>query len=224
MTQFAITPELFRIIDEAKSDAIHAYGFLRETGTLSATWTFNLLHHVPDTDLLLSINFPWPWERDRTPRLTVQSYAERTDLVLHEPRLEADTYVHAHTPHLAAWSLAHEDFPIRYVAAQRHLLTRVIPNHRDRTISVLDTIRARLDAHPDWAPPTGILESNGGANLWGKGIVNTAKLILLIEEAARFQSLAEQVGGAKDYNPGTLDQQWKRTGLFEHAQKKHYAQ
>jgi hypothetical protein len=217
MSETLSAVDLATYVDQAKSDTIHAYNFLKETGTLSATWTFNLSHHIPDTDLLLSVHFPQPWERDRTPRISLSSYSERAELVIHEPRLDADTYVHVHTPYLAAWSLAHEDFPIRYVAAQRHLLTRVVPNHRDRTISVIDTIRERLDRHPEWAPPTGILESNGGANVWGKGISKTAQLILLLEEAARFQSLAEQVGGAKDYNPGTLDQQWKRTGLLEKA-------
>jgi hypothetical protein len=61
------------------------------------------------------------------------------------------------------------------------------------------------------------LESNGGANIWGKGIVGTSQLILLIEEAARFQAIAEQIGGAKEYTPGALEVQWKRTGLLERA-------
>jgi ribulose-5-phosphate 4-epimerase/fuculose-1-phosphate aldolase len=169
-------------------------------------------------DLLLSVNFPKPWEIDSgKATIGLSSFSERSDFVLHEQRLDVDTFVHVHSPYLAAWSLAHQDFPIRYVAAQRHLLTRVIPNHLDRTRSVLDVISERLDQHPEWAPPTGILESNGGANIWGKGINKTAQLILFIEEAAKFQSLAEQLGGAKDYNPGTLDQQWKRTGLLEKA-------
>jgi hypothetical protein len=64
------------------------------------------------------------------------------------------------------------------------------PWERDKTVipSVLDVIRERLDKHPELAPPPGLLESNGGANFWGKGIVKTAELILLIEEAARFQA------------------------------------
>ena len=217
--------ELVTYIDSAKEEALNAYEFLKETGTLSATYTFNLLHKIPGHDLLLAVNFPRPWERDkRGVSINLSSFSERKDLVLHEARLDADTYVHVHSPYLAAWSLAHEDFPIRYVAAQRHLLTRVIPNHLDRTRSVLDVIAERLDQHPDWAPPTGILESNGGANIWGKGILKTAQLILFIEEAAKFQSLAEQIGGAKDYNPGTLDQQWKRTGLYEKAKETNYVQ
>jgi len=217
--------EVVNYVDRAKEEASNAFRFLKETGTLSATYTFNLVHKIPDHDLLLAINFPRPWEPDsKGVSIKLTAFSENKGHVLQESRLDADTYVHVHSPYLAAWSLAHADFPIKYVAAQRHLLTRVIPNHLDRTRSVLDVISERLDQHPEWAPPTGILESNGGANIWGKGINKTAQLILFIEEAARFQLLAQQIGGAKDYNPGTLEQQWKRTGLLEEAQAKNFVQ
>lgn len=209
--------DLISYVEEAKVDAVHAYNFLRETGTLSATWTFHISHRIPGHDKLLSIRFPWPWERNREPSIGIDTFSERKESILHEGRLDADTVIHAHTPYLSAWSLAHKDFPIRYVAAQRHLLARTIPNHLERTRSVLEVIRERLDKHPELAPPPALLESNGGANFWGKGIVKTAELILLIEEAARFQAIAEQIGGAQEYTTGALELQWKRTGLLEKA-------
>ena len=103
--------ELIAYVDQAKSDAEHAYSFLKETGTLSASWTFNVLHRVPDSDLLLAINFSQPWERERVTKLSVSSFAERKELILHESRLDADTFIHVHSAYLAAWSLAHQDFP-----------------------------------------------------------------------------------------------------------------
>jgi hypothetical protein len=209
--------DLVSFVDEAKADAIHAFNVLRTSGTLSASLTFSVQHRIASHDKLLSVRFPGPWVRDRTPRIEIVDFAERKESVLNEPRLDADTVIHAHTPYLAAWSLAHKSFPILYVAAQRHLLAREIPNHLDRTKGVLETITQRLDTHPELAPPPAILESNGGANFWGKGILKTAELILLIEEAAKFQSLAEQVGGAQNYTPGALEVQWKRTGLLEKA-------
>ena len=217
--------DIVHYVDQAKQEALNAFRFLKETGTLSATYTFNLVHRIPGQDLLLAVNFPRPWERDTDPvKIKLTPFSSQPEHILNEERLEADTYVHVHSPYLAAWSLAHADFPIKYVAARRHLLSRVIPNHLDRTRSVLDVISERLDQHPNWAPPTGILESNGGANIWGHGIAKTAKLILFIEEAAKFQLLAQQIGGAKDYNPGTLEQQWKRTGLLEKSQEKNFVQ
>lgn len=211
------TPEvdLVSYIDEAKSDAIHAYQFLRDSGTLSASLTFNLSHKVPGHDVLLNVRFPQPWARDKTPTITVDKFSDKKDHILSEPRLDADTYIHAHTAYLSSWSLAHKDFPILYVAAARHLLGRTIPNHLVRTRSVLDVIKERLDTHPEWAPPPGILESNGGANFWGKGIIKTAQIILFIEEGARYQYQAAALGGAQEYTPGALDLQWKRTGLLE---------
>jgi hypothetical protein len=235
--------DLVSYVDEAKRDAIHAYDFLRESGTLSASLTFNLTHRIPDRvdgarlaerspsregsgtlsgfpsnhGKILSVRFPQPWSKDRSITAKVSDASEHKDLVIDEPRLDADTFIHAHTPFLAAWSLAHKPFPILYVAAQRHLLAREIPNHLERTRSALDVIRQRLDEHPELAPPPALLESNGGANFWGRGILKTAELILLIEEAARFQAIAEQIGGAKVYTPGALDLQWRRTGLLEKA-------
>lgn len=209
--------DLVSYVDAAKNDAIHAFNFLRESGTLSASLTFNLVHRIPQHDKILSVKFPAPWSKDRSVVATVADPAQHKNLVIDEPRLDADTFIHAHTPYLAAWSLAQKPFPILYVAAQRLLLAREIPNHLDRTRSPQEIIRERLDKHPELAPPPALLESNGGANFWGRGILETAKLVLLIEEAARFQSLAEQIGGAKFYTPGALEVQWKRTGLLEKA-------
>lgn len=206
--------ELNAYIDQAKRDAIFAYGFLRETGTLTASHIgFNIAHKIPDHDKLLTVSFPPPWSRDREPKATLTDFLPTH--ILSEARLDADTVAHAHTPFLAAWSLAQKAFPIRYVAPQRQLLAREIPNHLERRRSQLDVIQERLDKYPDLAPPPGLLESNGGANIWGRGILKTAELILLIEEAARIQAIAEQIGGAKEYTEGALEVQWSRTGLVE---------
>ncbi|EJL28899.1 class II aldolase/adducin family protein [Novosphingobium sp. AP12] len=207
--------ELAETIAQVKGDATHAFTFLKESGTLTASLIFNIAHRVPGRDVLLSVRFPSPWSRGTEVTVTASRFSDHKESVLNEERLGADTLIHAHTPHLAAWSLAHKPFPILYVAAQRHLLAREIPNHLERRVSVLETIRARLDTYPDLAPPPGLLESNGGANFWGKGIVETAQLILLIEESARLQAIAAQIGGAQVYTEGALDLQWKRTGLLE---------
>lgn len=209
--------DLVAYIDQARKDAIHARKFLIESGTLSASLTFNISHRIKETNQLLSVRFPQPWSKDTEVHISLKDFATTKDHVLSEPRLEADTLIHAHTPYLSGWSLAHKPFPILYVAAARHLLARQIPNHLERTRGALEVIRERLDKHPELAPPPALLESNGGANFWGQGILKTAQLILLIEEAARFQAIAEQIGGAQEYTPGALELQWSRTGLLEKA-------
>jgi L-ribulose-5-phosphate 4-epimerase len=207
--------EVDQYIENAVADATYAFDFLKESGTLSASLIFNVSHRIPGHDKLLSLRFPQPWQRKKTITHEVSAFSQNRENVLHEARLDADTLVHAHTPYLAAWSLAHRPFPILYVAAARHVLAREIPNHLERTRSVIDVIRERLDKYPELAPPPGLLESNGGANFWGKGILKVAELILLIEESARIQAIAEQIGGAQPYTPGALALQWKRTGLLE---------
>ncbi len=217
MTQTTTTvPDLKSAIAQAVDDATHAFNFLKESGTLSASLTFFLSHRIT-ADKVLTVRFPQPWSRSKDVHSTVSDFAGDKDGVLNEPRVDADTVIHAHTPYLAAWSLSHRPFPILYVAAQRHLLAREIPVHLERQRSVLEVIRERLDRYPELAPPPALLESNGGANFWGRGIVKTAELILLIEEAARFQILAEQIGGAQPYTPRALEIQWARTGLLEKA-------
>lgn len=218
MSKTLTEAELATHVEQIRSDAAHAFDFLWNTGTLSASQIFHVTHRIADTDTLVFVGFPDPWSRNRELKVRITKLSENPESILNEPRLEADTLVHAHTPYLAAWSLAHKPFPILYVAAQRHLLAREIPNHLERRRSVLDVIRERLDRHPELAPPPALLESNGGANFWGKGVIRTAQLILLIEEAARFQAIAEQIGGAQVYTPGNLEQQWSRTGLLERAQ------
>ncbi|MET0287702.1 MAG: class II aldolase/adducin family protein [Polyangiales bacterium] len=200
-------------IEQAKAEAEHAFKFLRDSGTLVASLTFFISQRIGDD--LVDFRFPAPWSREQGTVVKVSPFAEANGNILNEERLDADTVIHAHTPFLAAWSLAHRPFPILYVAAQRHLLAREIPVHLERERGVLDIIKERLDRRPDLAPPPALLESNGGANFWGKGISKTAEIILLIEESAKIQAIAQQLGGAQPYTPGALDLQWKRTGLLE---------
>ena len=210
MTDITNDAELVAYIEQARDDAVHAFETLRSNGTLSASLTFHIAHRIPGTDHLLGIRFPGGLARDQSPKISVSSFRENSGSILHESRLGADTVIHVHTAWLSAW----------YVAAARHLLARTIPNHLERTRSVLEVIRERLDTRPELAPPPALLESNGGANFWGKGIIKTAETILFVEEAARYQAIAEQIGGAQVYTPGALELQWKRTGLLEQA--KHY--
>ena len=64
-----------------------------------------------------------------------------------------------------------------------------------------DTIRQNADT-------PAILEANGGSTFWGKNIIEVSKYILILEEAAYFQGLAEVLGGTKEFGPGVVEQQW----------------
>jgi L-ribulose-5-phosphate 4-epimerase len=47
--------------------------------------------------------------------------------------------------------------------------------------------------------------------------LKTVEFIVLLEEGAQFQLLAEAAGGAQEFGPGVLAQQWQMTGLTQAA-------
>lgn len=118
--------------------------------------------------------------------------------------------IHVHGPYLGAWASAHRPLPIRYAPAARYTRAREIPVYVDRRPGeprfIVDTIRRDPEV-------PAIIEANGGATFWGKSILDVSKYILILEEAAYFQALAEPLGGSLEFGPGALEQQWKMTGL-----------
>jgi ribulose-5-phosphate 4-epimerase/fuculose-1-phosphate aldolase len=134
---------------------------------------------------------------------------------LFEQHPEITTVSHVHSPYLGAWAQTHRTLPIRYVPVQRYLLTRELPVYIDRRQPEQEFIleRLRLDSHTP-----AILEANGGSTVWGKqGLRKLAEFILILEEGARLQLLAESIGGSREYGPGVLVQQFKMSGLTEQA-------
>src|SRR6218665_1097247 len=116
MTDLTLDADLVAYVDQARADAVHAFETLRANGPLSASLTFHISHRIPGTDHLLAIRFPGGLARDQSPKVSLSSFAENSGSILNESRLEADTAIHVHTAWLSAWSLAHKDFPILYVA------------------------------------------------------------------------------------------------------------
>jgi ribulose-5-phosphate 4-epimerase/fuculose-1-phosphate aldolase len=83
----------------------------------------------------------------------------------------------------------------------------------DRRQPEVDFIIEKVNQNPN---VFAILEANGGGTVWGKGGVRElTETIILLEESARLQLLAESVGGSRNYGPGVLRQNWKMTGLYD---------
>ncbi|WP_437881965.1 class II aldolase/adducin family protein [Pseudomonas sp. LRF_L74] len=235
----SLTRQQLDHLDQAKRDFAKATRVLKDTRTLTATNTFQAYLRVPDTDLVIALHAPGPWSDDQEIRAVVASYDgqvvldETTDngsplsgskaggngqryAQVFRQRPEVNVVTHVHTPYLGGWASAHRVLPIRYAASQRVTLARELPIYIDRRQQESDFIVEKIEENPH---TPAILEANGGATFWGKGIIQVAKLILLIEEGAYFQGLAEQFGGSKEFGPGVLEQQWKMTGLWEQGQK-----
>jgi L-ribulose-5-phosphate 4-epimerase len=229
MTQLenALGRDTAAFIVQATEEATLAFRVFRETGTITANGTVGFVERIPGESKLLSLNYAGPFNQGRPLEPTVFGL-DGTVYVgegrgagsgrynkIFEQHPEITTVSHVHSPYLGAWAQTHRTLPIRYVPVQRYLLTRELPVYIDRRQPEQEFIleRLRIDSHTP-----AILEANGGSTVWGKqGLRKTAEFILILEEGARLQLLAEAIGGSREYGPGVLVQQFKMSGLTEQA-------
>jgi len=228
----ALSESLQAFVAEVKQQAALIFEAYRDTGTITAAGTVGFIERVPGEDKLVSVNYPGPFEKHRPLTASVTGFdgtvylgkggkpgnagqGRYTKLFIEHS--EITTISHVHTPHLGAWAQTHRSLPIRYVPVQRFKLFRELPVYIDRRQQEVDFILDRLKEN---SHTSAILEANGGATVWGtKGLRNTAEFILLLEEGARLQILAEAIGGSRDLGPGVLAQQWKMGSLYEQARE-----
>ncbi len=234
-----LDPQLASQLEQVRRDFAKAFRVLKESRTLTATNTYQAYVRVPDSDKVIAVHAPNPWADDQEIRAVVATY--EGDVILDESipgatplsgrgaggngkryaaifqaRPEVNVVIHVHTAYLGGWASAHRVLPIRYAASQRVTLARELPIYIDRRQPEPLFILDRLAENPH---TPAILEANGGATFWGDDLIKASKLILLIEEGAYFQGLAESLGGSQEFGPGVLEQQWKMTGLWEQGQK-----
>lgn len=210
-------------------EAALAFRVFRETESITANGTVGFVERIPGEQKLLIVNDPGPFERDRPLKPAVVGFDGRVFLgeargagvgrytKIFEQHADITTVSHVHSPFLGAWAQTHRTLPIHYVPVQRYLLTREIPIYIDRRQAEQDFILERLAIDPH---TPAILEANGGSTVWGKqGLRKTAEFIVILEEGARLQALAESIGGSRSFGPGVLAQQFKMSGLTEEARK-----
>ncbi|MEV0462810.1 class II aldolase/adducin family protein [Nocardia tengchongensis] len=229
-TETRLTDTVADFAAAAARDAAKAFRVLRETGTVTGNGTVNFVERVPGADIAVALDEPGPWADDRTVAPVVATfdgevlsgtgsagfvtgYAE-----VFRAHPEITSVVHVHSPWLGGWAQTHRTFRIRYAAVQRLTLSREIPPHIDRSIGAGDFILDRLSADPDLIA---IFEANGGANVIGRGgLLELAKLVVLLEEGAQYQAIAETLGGSAEFDPSNLAVQWGRTGLADEARRR----
>jgi hypothetical protein len=222
-----LSAEVAAFVAEVERDTALAAKILWETGTLSASRIFGITSRVPGRDEVVSTGIADPWKPDSSPRATVIGFDGTVHFgksrggppqfaKLFQEFPKVTTVIHVHTPFLAGWASAQKPFPILYVASQRHTLVREVPVYIDRRQTQTDFILDRLRENPNHFV---ILEGNGGTTFFGSGIVELGKQVVLLEEAARFQAVAADLGGSRAYGPGVLEQQWGRTGLLAAAKE-----
>lgn len=205
-------------VSQVERDFAKAFRVLKETRTLSATHTYQAYVRLPGEAKVVAIHAPDAWADDQEIRAVIAGFdgtvykggprsggqGSRYGKVF-EVNPHVDVVIHVHGPYLGAWAGAHRVLPLLYAPAQRHTLAREIPVYIDRrggeAAFINETIRQNANT-------PAILEANGGSTFWGKSLIEVSKYILIVEEAAYFQGLAEVLGGTKAFGPGVLEQQW----------------
>ena len=214
-----LSPEAIGFIAQAQKDASKAFRLLRETRTISPSGTLFYGVRIPNEDKLVTLNYAGLWAEDPDQPITgVVDFdgnslwseapggtARYVKLFKKHPDIQAVS--HVHTPHLGAYSQAHSELPLLYVPNRRFRFSDKLPVYVNRRQAEVDFI---LDALEQDREVPGIVEANGGATVWSwKGIRDLTNQIVLLEEGAQFQILAQALGGSKAFGPGVLEQQWK---------------
>lgn len=220
-----IAADVAEFAASVKQDAEHAFRVLRDTDTTTAYGVVGFVVRVPGHDKLIVVNDPGPWNRGQPVTPAIIGFdgtvfagnhgggSRYNKLFIEQP--EVNIISHVHTHYLAAWGQTHRTFPINYVALNRHHLVREVPVYIDRRQPEVDFIIEKVTENEH---NFAIVEANGGGTVWGKGGVRElTDTIILLEEAARLQLLAELVGGSRNYGAGALRQNWKMTGLYDEA-------
>ncbi|GLO15005.1 ribulose-5-phosphate 4-epimerase [Pseudomonas putida] len=221
-----VTAELQAFIDQVVAEAEAAFSVFRETNTITANGTVGFIERVPGEALLVSVNYGGPWNHRNPLQATVTDFAGNVIVgkgkgglgrytKLFQAHPDVTTVSHVHSPYLGAWAQTHRTLPFHYVPVQRYQLARELPVYIDRRQAEVDFILDKIAENPF---NLAILEANGGSTVWGKqGLRATAEFILLLEEGAQIQLLADALGGSRPYGPGVLTQQWKMSGLYDRA-------
>ncbi len=118
-------------------------------------------------------------------------------------RPDINAALHTHSPYLTAHAIAHKSFEISYWSVAKRAGVEVIPLGDWAPRYAPEPIVKSLREHPN-APA--VLLRNRGLFTWGKsGLLEVAKLLNSLEEAAEIGVYAKLLGGAQSLPQGALD-------------------
>jgi ribulose-5-phosphate 4-epimerase/fuculose-1-phosphate aldolase len=118
-------------------------------------------------------------------------------------RADLNAALHTHSPYLTAHAIAHKPFEISYWSVAKRAGVETIPLGDWAPRYAPEPIVKSLREHP--AAPA-VLLRNRGLFTWGKsGIIEVAKLLNSLEEAAEIGVYAKLLGGAQPLPAGALD-------------------
>lgn len=135
---------------------------------------------------------------------------------IYRAREQVGSIIYTHSPHVVtAFALAHEPLPCVYEALLRFGVTGAIPVADwapRRSEESITNIVEQVESHPD---TLAVLLAHRGLLAFHEDPIRTARLIMVMEEAAETILGARGVGGEKPFPPGTLERERERMARFE---------
>lgn len=126
---------------------------------------------------------------------------------VYRTRADVGAIIHTHSPHVTSFALAHESLPCVYEALLRFGITEDVPvaawGPRGSQASV-QAIVEQLQRHPQIAA---VLLANHGLLAFARDPLQTARLIIAMEESAELTLGARSLGGEKPFPQGALEQE-----------------
>ena len=125
--------------------------------------------------------------------------------------------IHTHSPYVTAFAAAHAPLPCAYEALLRFGVTESNPvaalaprGSRESVTNIMEQIRA----HPD---VPAVLLANHGVLAFGRDPLESAQLIMVLEEAAAATVRARVLGGEQGFPEGALERVHARVHRFGSA-------
>ena len=134
---------------------------------------------------------------------------------IYRAREGVGSIIHTHSPHVTAFALAHKPLPCAYEALLRFGVADLIPvaawAPRGSEESVANIVE-QVEGHPN---TPAVLLANHGLLAFHEDPIKTARLIMIMEEAAEMTLEARELGGEKPFPAGALERERERMARFE---------
>jgi L-ribulose-5-phosphate 4-epimerase len=130
-------------------------------------------------------------------------------------RPDAGAVIHTHSPHVTAFAVANQPLPCVYEALLRFGVTEDVPvaawAPRGSSESVSNIVQ-QLQKHPD---VPAVLLGNHGLLAFARDPLQTAFVIISMEEAAEMTLDARKLGGEQPFPEGALEQERAHMARFQ---------
>ncbi len=124
---------------------------------------------------------------------------------VYRERPNVGVVIHTHSPHATGFALALEPLPCAYEALLRFGVTDAIPVAGWAPRGSPESVANIVAQLRDYPTVPAVLLGNHGLLAFAADPVATARLVIIMEEAAQMTLAARRLGGEKPFPPGALE-------------------